>query len=292
MMTESTTSDSTASEAGAPAAADDDQFDLAADLDEAIGTEPEPSPQPADNGAGPAAAPQRAPDAVPAQQADLDQIDPNSATERERNLLADYTRKSQHNAEVRRALEAQQGRLDQREARLSARPEPDPNTTDPLSALRATLNEGEQRALDVVQAINEATMGKQLEGFGSRFETVENVVRALATQLIQERTRSANTQADEARAVYPDIDAYADQVNALTAVTNPATKAHYTPQEAYELVRGISASRSAELNQSDTAARVEAAVATQGNSSIPVSDPGGEYSTNQVLTELKKLGFD
>ena len=156
-------SDSDGSEVGLSAAADEEVVEIGSDLDEDMSHD-EPTPRQADNSAEPTTAPvatdEPRPPAQQAPSADLDNLDPNTATDRERHLLADYTRKSQANAEARKANEATAARLQALEARLNAPPAQ--QAQDPLAALRATLTEEESRALDIVQTLNQHTMGSRL----------------------------------------------------------------------------------------------------------------------------------
>ena len=205
-------------------------------------------------------------------------------------MLADYTRKSQANAEARKANEATAARLQALEARFNAPPAQ--QAQDPLAALRATLTEEESRALDLVQTLNQHTMGSRLETYEQRQAQSENVIKALAVHLLQNRANESNEAAQAARERYPDIDAYAAQVNALSSVQNPATQRPYTPTEAYELIRGIAAQKSADLSASDQLVRAGAASQTTPASPVPVSPTGGsELSTGEVMDGLKQLGF-
>jgi hypothetical protein len=118
------------------------------------------------------------------------------------------------------------------------------------------------------------------------------VIKALAVHLLQNRANESNEAAQAARERYPDIDAYAAQVNALSSVQNPATQRPYTPTEAYELIRGIAAQKSADLSASDQLVRAGAASQTTPASPVPVSPTGGsELSTGEVMDGLKQLGF-
>jgi len=286
-------SDSDGSEVGLSAAADEEVVEIGSDLDEDMSHD-EPAPRQADNSAGPTTAPvatdEPRPPAQQAPSADLDNLDPNTATDRERHLLADYTRKSQANAEARKANEATAARLQALEARLNAPPAQ--QAQDPLAALRATLTEEESRALDLVQTLNQHTMGSRLETYEQRQAQSEDVIKALAVHLLQNRANESNEAAQAARERYPDIDAYAAQVNALSSVQNPATQRPYTPTEAYELIRGIAAQKSADLSASDQLVRAGAASQTTPASPVPVSPTGGsELSTGEVMDGLKQLGF-
>jgi len=286
-------SDSDGSEVGLSAAADEEVVEIGSDLDEDMSHD-EPTPRQADNSAEPTTAPvatdEPRPPAQQAPSADLDNLDPNTATDRERHLLADYTRKSQANAEARKANEATAARLEALEARLNAPPAQ--QAQDPLAALRATLTEEESRALDLVQTLNQHTMGSRLETYEQRQAQSENVIKALAVHLLQNRANESNEAAQAARERYPDIDAYAAQVNALSSVQNPATQRPYTPTEAYELIRGIAAQKSADLSASDQLVRAGAASQTTPASPVPVSPTGGsELSTGEVMDGLKQLGF-
>tara|TARA_R110002020_G_scaffold433508_2_gene643598 strand:- start:893 stop:1771 length:879 start_codon:yes stop_codon:yes gene_type:complete len=286
-------SDSDGSEVGLSAAADEEVVEIGSDLDEDMSHD-EPTPRQADNSAEPTTAPvatdEPRPPAQQAPSADLDNLDPNTATDRERHLLADYTRKSQANAEARKANEATAARLQALEARLNAPPAQ--QAQDPLAALRATLTEEESRALDLVQTLNQHTMGSRLETYEQRQAQSENVIKALAVHLLQNRANESNEAAQAARERYPDIDAYAAQVNALSSVQNPATQRPYTPTEAYELIRGIAAQKSADLSASDQLVRAGAASQTTPASPVPVSPTGGsELSTGEVMDGLKQLGF-
>ena len=286
-------SDSDGSEVGLSAAADEEVVEIGSDLDEDMSHD-EPTPRQADNSAEPTTAPvatdEPRPPAQQAPSADLDNLDPNTATDRERHLLADYTRKSQANAEARKANEATAARLQALEARLNAPPAQ--QAQDPLAALRATLTEEESRALDLVQTLNQHTMGSRLETYEQRQAQSENVIKALAVHLLQNRANESNEAAQAARERYPDIDAYAAQVNALSSVQNPATQRPYTPTEAYELIRGIAAQKSADLAASDQLVRAGAASQTTPASPVPVSPTGGsELSTGEVMDGLKQLGF-
>ena len=288
-------SDSDTGEVGLSAAAEEEPVELGSDLDEDMSHD-EPTPRQADNSAEPTTAPvatdEPRPPAQQAPSADLDSLDPTTATDRERHLLADYTRKSQANAETRKSLQATAQRLQAMETRMQQQGTAPAQEQDPLATLRASLTADETRALDLVQTLNEHTMGSRLEAYESRQNQAENVIKALATHLLQGRVQESNQEAQAARDKYPDIDAYTAQVNALTSVSNPATKRAYTPTEAYELIRGIAAQKSAELAVSDNLVRAGAASQTTPASPVPVAPTGGpELSTGEVMDGLKQLGF-
>jgi hypothetical protein len=206
-----------------------------------------------------------------------------------KQLKGSHTRGMQALAEQRRAAEAQdQQRLEERVNRLES---PSPEESDPLTALRATLNVDEQRSLDVISEVSKMTVGKQVEEQTAKVDQLTEAVKRIAMHMIQGASTNASSAADQARAKYPDIDDYATQVNALVNVQNPATRQNYSLTEAYELIKGISAETSQNLQQEEETVRRAAAASTMPPSSVAADSDQGTLSENELAAKLKSLGM-
>ena len=190
--------DSVGTESDSAVADAEVEVDFGADLDEdMLGDEPRPPAS--DNSA--ALAPVRgAPDeprppasAAPQQVAnitDLDQLDLTTASEREKHLIADYHRKTQLIGDQRRENHRIAAELRAREDRLIAGERPASQADDPLAPLKATLNEDDAKALDVIQELNRRTIGTQLEGLVERNQKVEGVLPALVKHQVKNQAEA------------------------------------------------------------------------------------------------------
>ena len=287
-MTESAQLPDEQGQAGQQADASE-QDDFAADLEDAghLATEPEDVPAqnlPAlpSNGTTGNQYPQ-----------DLDEVsDPSVLSDGDQRQLRDYHAKRRRDSEATRAAEQRAQQAEVQLARLQGQQEvvaSQQEEVDPLATLRSSLSEDEGRALDIVQEINRLTTGDKLNNYDKRFQMVENVVKQLAANVIQNRAQEVNAVAQEARAKYPDIDQYKAQVGALSAVVNPATGQNYTPTEAYELVTGRAQQQSQALHGQHRDTRN--ANATRPSSPVHASPSDGQLSDNQLLAGMQELGF-
>tara|TARA_R100000808_G_scaffold24884_1_gene59057 strand:+ start:3476 stop:4360 length:885 start_codon:yes stop_codon:yes gene_type:complete len=206
-----------------------------------------------------------------------------------KQLKGRFTQGMQALAGHRRELEAQQQeRLEERVNRLETPPQEEP---DPLSSLRSTLDQDEQRSLDVISEVSKMTVGKELEAQTEKVAQLTEFVRRIALHLANGATQTANTAASQAREKYPDIDNFADQVNALTGVQNRVTGLNYTPTEAYELIHGISAQQSAQLKEQEDNVRRTATGSLTPPSPVSADSEQGALSEEQLASELRKLGL-
>lgn len=206
-----------------------------------------------------------------------------------KQLQAAHTRGMQELAEMRREVEAQnQRRLEERVNRLEQPPSED---SDPLTALRSTLNAEEQRSLDVISEVSKMTVGKQVEEQTAKVDQLTEAVKRIAMHLVSGVASTATSAAEQARAKYPDIDDYATQVNALSQVPNPATGQNYSLTEAYELIRGIAAQTSQNLQQEEESVRTAAAASSARPSAVAAESDQGTLTETELAEKLKALGM-
>jgi len=227
--------------------------------------------------------------------ADLESI-PEALRPMARQLKGSYTQKSQEVAAQRRQNETLQQRLQMatlqnQQNDLSARVDATSPEEDPFAAVRARLGPDEQGALDIMREVVKTDVGQRVETQGQQVEQLTNAVRQLAVHIVQQSTQAQNTAAQDARRQYPDIDQYQAQVNALTAVPNPATRKNYTPAEAYELLTGISGQKSAQLQAGQKRVRRNAAGNASSTPSVAADNGSGALSETELASKLAALGL-
>ncbi len=227
--------------------------------------------------------------------ADLESI-PEALRPMARQLKGSYTQKSQEVAAQRRQNETLQQRLQMatlqnQQNDLSARVDATSPEEDPFAAVRARLGPDEQGALDIMREVVKTDVGQRVETQGQQVEQLTNAVRQLAVHIVQQSTQAQNTAAQDARRQYPDIDQYQAQVNALTAVPNPATRKNYTPAEAYELLTGISGQKSAQLQAGQKRVRRNAAGNASSTPSVAADNGSGALSEAELASKLEALGL-
>jgi hypothetical protein len=213
-----------------------------------------------------------------------------------RQLKGSYTQKSQEVATQRRQNETLQQRLQlatlqNQQNDLSARVDASSPEEDPFAAVRARLGPDEQGALDIMREVVKTDVGQRVETQGQQVEQLTNAVRQLAVHIVQQSTQAQNTAAQDARRQYPNIDQYQAQVNALTAVPNPATRKNYTPAEAYELLTGISGQKSAQLQAGQRKVRRNAAGNASSTPSVAADNGSGALSETELASKLAALGL-
>ena len=291
MAEEAILSDSgTADGTTAAESADETAFDLGGDLDEDLSSPERPA----------LAAPEtasRTTEPEPHAPLDLNTTEieklPAELQQMARELKGDHTRKTQAVAELVRQSQARDQSVTTREQALLDRLQSgDKSEDDPFAALRSSLTEEEARGLDIVDQVVAAKHGKIVEEMGERLNQQQGLLQKLALAVIQQASTGANAAAATARQQYPDIDQYKDQVNALTAVRNPATGQAYTPVQAYELVTGRAQARSVDLATSDLDTRLSSARATTATSTAAADSGTGELNSNELSQGLKSLGFE
>ena len=227
--------------------------------------------------------------------ADLESI-PEALRPMARQLKGSYTQKSQEVATQRRQNETLQQRLQlatlqNQQNDLSARVDASSPEEDPFAAVRARLGPDEQGALDIMREVVKTDVGQRVETQGQQVEQLTNAVRQLAVHIVQQSTQAQNTAAQDARRRYPNIDQYQAQVNALTAVPNPATRKNYTPAEAYELLTGISGQKSAQLQAGQRKVRRNAAGNASSTPSVAADNGSGALSETELASKLAALGL-
>ena len=300
-MSEAIPSDSDSGTGTTSADSADETFDLGGDLDEDLSspeqpvlTDSSPAPRTTESGA-------------PEQTVDLNttEIDklPPEVQPIARELKGDYTRKRQTDAEVARSVRAFGQQVTAREQQVTAREQALMNRAvaanstsadedDPFAGIRSTLTEDEARGLDIVDQVVQLKHGKAVEDLRAQFDGQQKAIQTLTVALLRQAAAGANQTAAEARQQYPDIDQYKDQVNALTAVVNPATTQRYTPTEAYELVTGRAQVASNNLALSDLGTRTASARSTTGTSTAAADSGIGELNSTELSQGLKSLGFE
>ena len=293
-MSEAIPSDSDSGTGTTSADSADESFDLGGDLDEDLSspelpalTDSSPAPRTTESG-------------VPAPNVDLEttEIDklPPEVQPIARELKGDYTRKRQTDAEVARSVQAREQQVTAREQALMNRAvtanSNSADEDDPFAGIRSTLTEDEARGLDIVDQVVQLKHGKAVEDLRAQFDGQQKAIQTLTVALLRQAAAGANQTAAEARQQYPDIDQYKDQVNALTAVVNPATTQRYTPTEAYELVTGRAQVASNNLALSDLGTRTASARSTTGTSTAAADSGIGELNSTELSQGLKSLGFE
>ena len=293
-MSEAIPSDSDSGTGTTSADSADESFDLGGDLDEDLSspelpalTDSSPAPRTTESG-------------VPAPNVDLEttEIDklPPEVQPIARELKGDYTRKRQTDAEVARSVQAREQQVTAREQALMNRAVAANSTSadedDPFAGIRSPLTEDEARGLVIVDQVVHLKHGKAVEDLRAQFDGQQKAIQTLTVALLRQAAAGANQTAAEARQQYPDIDQYKDQVNALTAVVNPATTQRYTPTEAYELVTGRAQVASNNLALSDLGTRTASARSTTGTSTAAADSGIGELNSTELSQGLKSLGFE
>jgi hypothetical protein len=276
---------------GTPAHVSDEDFDLGADLAVDIQSEPTNADSPSDS----AGTPDFNPDAVDRNGAnsesisDANQKGPDWLKEREKELQAVMTRRTQEAAsEKQRYEDLREQLLHSQATNQTAQAAP----VDPLQDLRQRLGE-DASAVDVVQDIVKAVTGNSAETQAAELSQLKSAVTTLAQLMAQNQTAGVSKQVAEARAAYPDLDAYADQIKALVPVTNPATQQPYTVTEAYELVTGLSATKSQNLQNAERQVRSDASRQTALKGAVGAANSeDGELSSAQLHAGLRQLGFE
>jgi hypothetical protein len=297
-MSEAIPSDSDSGTGTTSADSADESFDLGGDLDEDLS-----SPElPALTDSSPA--PRTTESVVPGQTADLDttEIDklPPELRPIARELKGDYTRKRQTDAEAARSVQAFGQQVTAREQQVTAREQAmmdratpgSADEDDPFAGIRSGLTEDEARGLDIVDQVVQLKHGKAVESLEARVNAQNQLLQKLTVAMLRQAAAGANQTAAEARQQYPDIDQYKEQVNALTAVVNPATTQRYTPTEAYELVTGRAQVASNNLALSDLGTRTASARSTTATSTAAADSGTGELNSNELSQGLKSLGFE
>lgn len=297
-MSEAIPSDSDSGTGTTSADSADESFDLGGDLDEDLSspelpalTDSSPAPRTTESGV---AAP-----SVDLETTEIDKLPPE-VQPIARELKGDYTRKRQTDAEAARSVQAFGQQVNAREQQVTAREQAlmdratpgSANEDDPFAGIRSTLTEDEARGLDIVDQVVQLKHGKAVEDLRAQFDGQQKAIQTLTVAMLRQAAAGANQTAAEARQQYPDIDQYKDQINALTAVVNPATTQRYTPTEAYELVTGRAQVTSNNLAISDRGTRTASARSTTGTSTAAADSGIGELNSTELSQGLKSLGFE
>ena len=292
---------------GTPNADSDPGFDLGADLETSIAAPPEPTSEPTATDSTPSTDGRPSADAgttdFDPRTVDFATADPESLPEpyreaqswaknRERELQADYTRKTQELADFRRQIEQLQESLTRQQ---TAAPTAAP-AADALAELRQRLGE-DAPAIDVVQdivkAMNAGTQD-QAEASTKQLTELQTTVQALAQAMVSQQSNGLNQQVLEAREAYGTaLDGYADQIKALIQVPNLVTGQHYTVKEAFEVVSGKAQKKSQELASSERQVRSDASQHTALHGAVGAANTDdGDLTPAQLHAGLKQLGFE
>ena len=290
-MSEALPSDSDSGTGTTSADSADESFDLGGDLDEDLSspelpalTDSSPAPRTTESGV---AAP-----SVDLETTEIDKLPPEIQS-MARDLKGDYTRKRQTDAEAARSVQAREQQITAREQALMDRATPGAmDEDDPFAGIRSTLTEDEARGLDIVDQVVQLKHGKAVDDLRAQFDSQQKAIQTLTVAMLRQAAAGANQTAAEARQQYPDIDQYKDQINALTAVVNPATTQRYTPTEAYELGTGRAQVTSNNLASADRATRTASARSTTGTSTAAADSGIGELNSTELSQGLKSLGFE
>ena len=207
---------------------------------------------------------------------------------------ADYTRKTQDLADQRRQIETQQQTQQQQMYQaLQNQVNTQQPKEDPYADLRSRLGPDESSAIDVVRQIIKTEMGTGNADLKTEVGQLKQATALLAQQHQAGRVKEAAGQLQEARDAYGEaLDPFAPQIKALIAVPNPESGANYTVTEAYEMVSGVKANEAASLRQNDQNARRNSKRQARGGPQVTVGGEGVPLSDNELVNELKNLGFD
>tara|TARA_R100000306_G_C4369497_1_gene139259 strand:+ start:656 stop:1516 length:861 start_codon:yes stop_codon:yes gene_type:complete len=224
--------------------------------------------------------------------ADLSKIDPKTASEPDRALLADYTRKTQQLGELRRqaqhslqeAEQAKQDALQHRVERLE-----NPTSDDMFADIRSNLSADESNALDVIAQVDDIKNGEFREAVASEVQQLRSMVQRLATVALSNMGQQAQAKVLGLREQYPDIDNFKDHIAALSKVNNPATGKKYSAEEAYKMVNGIAISESQALDNRHRQTRRQPT--TTPPATTATGNGNGQLSDNELTAAMNELGF-
>lgn len=224
--------------------------------------------------------------------ADLSKIDPKTASEPDRALLADYTRKTQQLGELRRqaqhtlqeAEQAKQSALQQRVENLE-----NPTSDDMFADIRSSLSSDESNALDVIAQVDDIKNGEFREAVASEVQQLRSMVQRLATVALSNMGQQAQAKTLGLREQYPDIDNFKDHIAALGKVNNPATGKKYSAEESYKMVKGIAISESQALDNRHRQTRRQPT--TTPPATTATGNGNGQLSDNELTAAMNELGF-
>jgi chromosome segregation ATPase len=221
----------------------------------------------------------------------------HSVIDAAKNQQADYTRKTQDLADQRRQFETQMQQQQQMVNNLQQQVnqnqnQNNPQQNDPYADLRQRLGPDEGAAIDVVRQIFK-TESQGIEDRLAKLDQLEQGYTNLVNQQNQGRIKEAADQLAQAREKYGDrLDAHASGIKGLINATNPDTGKNYSITEAFELVSGEKANQAAALRQSDSNTRNNSKRAASSGSTVVVSGEGAPLSDNELVAELRNIGFE
>ena len=274
-------------EESAPSQTDDSAFELGADI--AGSGEQDASPTSSGSHS------EFDPDSVDLLRADPDKLPPEYRRVQKlaKQFQADYTRKSQEIAELRRQLETrpQQNNGNTELAKAIERLAP---KEDKYSDLRSRIPEEDQQAIDIVREIvKRETAEQQLPPqYVNELAQVKQTLTAIAQYVQQQRVAQASSQLQEAvqRFGEDNLQRIAPTLSALVRAPNPATGRPYTVSEAAELLLGKTQARAEQMRETDRTERVRAKRAASGATGVK-AEGKSELTDNEVLAALREAGF-
>ena len=226
------------------------------------------------------------------EESDLSKIDPQTASEPNKRLLADYTKKTQALGELRRqaqntlqeAEQAKQDALQQRVENLE-----NPTSDDIFADMRSSLSSDESNALDVIAQVDDIKNGEFREAVASEVQQLRTMVQRLATVALSNMGQQAQAKVLGLREQYPDIDNFKDHIAALGKVNNPATGKKYSAEEAYKTVKGIAITESQALDNTHRQTRRQPT--TIPPATTATGRGSGQLSDNELTAAMNELGF-
>ncbi len=221
----------------------------------------------------------------------------HSVIDAAKNQQADYTRKTQDLADQRRQFETQMQQQQQMVNNLQQQvnqnqQQNNPQQNDPYADLRQRLGPDEGAAIDVVRQIFK-TESQGIEDRLAKLDQLEQGYTNLVNQQNQGRIKEAADQLAQAREKYGDrLDAHASGIKGLINAVNPETNQNYSITEAFELLSGEKANQAAALRQADSDTRNNSKRAASSGSTVAVSGEGAPLSDNELVAELRNIGFE
>ena len=221
----------------------------------------------------------------------------HSVIDAAKSQQADYTRKTQDLADQRRQFETQMQQQQMMVNNLQQQvnqnqQQNNPQQNDPYADLRQRLGPDEGAAIDVVRQIFK-TESQGIEDRLAKLDQLEQGYTNLVNQQNQGRIKEAADQLAQAREKYGDrLDAHASGIKGLINAVNPETNTNYTITEAFELLSGEKATQAAALRQADSNTRNNSKRAASSGSTVAVSGEGAPLSDNELVAELRNIGFE
>lgn len=275
-------------EDAAPSRTDDSGFDLGADIEES--GEQDASPASTDSHS------EFDPNSVDLLRTDPSKLPPEyrRAQQLAKQFQADYTRKSQELAEMRRQIQEQSQRPNGNTELAKAIERLAPKE-DKYEDLRARIPAEDQQAIDIVREIvKRETAEQQLPSqYMDELAQVKQTLTAIAQYVQQQRVTQAAAQLQEAvgRFGEENLQRIAQPLSALVRSPNPATGRPYTVSEAAELLLGKTQAKAEQMRETDRVERVRAKRAASGATGVK-AEGKSELTDSEVLAALREAGFE